>query len=1410
MLRYGFALIALPCELWAGSTPIVASTVFPDSTHFWIEAQYMAIHPCADGSGFLATNPYTDLATRIHSKGFTVSGPLGSPAWSVDIRLEGVQRPGSTLTPWWSADTPCNKGHELFWTGTGMVLQYLHDAEGLRQNFLLDHAPEGDGGLELVLRFDGDLTASDLDGHGLRFLDPFGEERFTYEGLRVWDACGEVLPATMHIVDACVGRFVIAVQDEGATYPITVDPVATSANRFINGPQANGRFGHSVSSAGDLNGDGYSDVVISAITMSMGENQEGVVFVYYGGPNGIGAVADVILQADVELANFGYSVSHAGDVNGDGFSDLIVGAPNWQSQTNQGNEGGIFIYHGSPTGISTTPDIILQPNSPNKYMGFDVASLGDINGDGYSDIIGGGWLAAYGQSNEGAAWVFLGGPGGLTNDPAHRLERNQAGAQFGFSVAGGGDINGDGYDDVLVGAYRYDMAQTDDGALFVYFGGPGASPLGPGSVAQPLNPEPAQAFNSAGISRRFGWCVASAGDVNGDGYSDVITGDWRDDINGPSQGGTAFVLHGSPSGLSTIPATTVQGTQVNGWLGRRVSSAGDVNGDGYADVLIGEINHTDNLSGQGAAYLHLGSPSGISTTPFFKYKGLGSGSAMGGSLSVAGDVNGDGFSDIILGMQNLLGAAAIYHGGTYLIDVPAAMNAPPPMIVSPGMAMARTGWSVANAGDVNGDGYSDVLIGAPDASNGQAGEGLVHVHYGTQSGIGTTPDLVLEMNIAGAAFGYSVRTAGDVNGDGYADVVVGAPHAGGTGRAYVFLGGPAGLSSMPAQMISGTAGSLFGASVSTAGDINGDGYSDVVIGLPGVGRVRIHLGTPAGLDPAMNIQLNAPQAGSDFGISVATAGDVNGDGLSDVIVGAPALSSGGPGVGAAYVYHGATTGLNPTAALQLVGDQANCRFGISVSSAGDLNGSGYSDVVIGADRWTSGQAAEGAAFVYYGSPGGVLATGSTTLQSNVTGANFGFCVAEAGDVNGDGYADIVIGAPHFNGQLTEQGRVYVFHGRPGGPPPTGDMMNSLTSGSRLGWSVTGGGDFNGDGYSDIIAGAPYDTAPLAEAGSVWAIRGNRASSIDRLTRQYLSDLNSPLSTNSFDNLDTDHFGIGHMARSHMQRKPGRLHWEVVHEGQAFSGTPITTSVFSQGSQAVWSDLGLNGTELKQLLYKQPGFRRYKWRCRVEYPIVRSPDGQRYSRWYYGYASSHGDIGVLPVELLSFEGKAQPEGNRLTWSTASEHGTSRFVVQRGVTNDLFIEIGAVAAAGQSQMLRNYDFLDPRSPLGLSYYRLRIEDADGQVEFTNVVALDRRAGTTILYPNPVVDHLTWISPNIAADQVQVLDGLGRVVINARGTDGQLTERHLHSLSDGTYTLLLLDGTGAIIDRLRFVKAQAPMVR
>lgn len=414
---------------------------------------------------------------------------------------------------------------------------------------------------------------------------------------------------------------------------------------------------------------------------------------------------------------------------------------------------------------------------------------------------------------------------------------------------------------------------------------------------------------------------------------------------------------------------------------------------------------------------------------------------FGISVASAGDVNNDGYDDVVIGAilydngQTNEGRAYVYHGGA------AGLSMNPCWIVESNQANANFGAAVASAGDVNGDGYDDVIIGAHCFDNGEINEGRAYLYHGSALGLCPAPAWTAESNKSGARFGASVASAGDVNNDGYDDLIIGANflengqyHEGG---AYVYHGGTAGLSASADWFVEGDwIQARLGTSVASAGDVNNDGYDDIIIGAPGFvfgqieeGRAFVYHGSAAGLSLTPDWITESDCDSANYGTSVASAGDVNNDGYSDVIIGAPGFNNDQGNVGRVYVYYGGASGLSASADWTIESDQTDAHFGISVASAGDVNNDGYSDVIIGADRYDNGAENEGRAHICCSRSNGLPAFIDWTAEANQAGALFGSSVATAGDVNNDGYDDVIIGAYAYDNIQVNEGRAYAFHGR---------------------------------------------------------------------------------------------------------------------------------------------------------------------------------------------------------------------------------------------------------------------------------------------------------------------------------------------------------------------------------------------
>ncbi len=1179
-----------------------------------------------------------------------------SDEWSIDFRLRDLGRTDkkediNDLCSMFSSELKAsgNKAHS---ENENIRIDYTNNEEGMRQDFIVKNKPLGEGKLRLTISANTKLKMS-VGADEVKFKDINGDEKMKYSSLKVWDADGRELKANFEKTDklqmtndklqsiekrenpcgnVCnlkleiCNCFSIVVNDEDAVYPITIDPLSSTANWTAESNQAGAVLGWSVATAGDVNGDGYSDVIVGAPQFDNGQTDEGRAFVYYGSSNGLSLTPNWFAGSNQAGAFFGGSVSAAGDVNGDGYSDVIIGS--YYYDNGQSNEGRAYVYHGSATGLSAAANWTSESDQASANFGWSVAAAGDVNGDGYSDVIVGAYQFSNGHSNEGRAFVYYGSANGLSASSNWTAESDQAFANFGWSVAAAGDVNGDGYSDVIIGCPNFDEGQTYEGKVFVYYGS--VSGLS-------MTADWTKASDVAGSF--FGYSVSTAGDIDGDGYSDIIIGQ----IGYNNYLGRIHVHRGSGSGVSSFN-WIISGENTGDRFGSSVSCAGDVDGDGYSDIIVGASDYNESTTG-GAAYLFKGAAGGISSSLEWVTYGNQPNAGYGTSVATAGDVNGDGYSDVIVGAhsfdngQTNEGKSFVYHGSADgLADAGDSRES--------NSNNAQLGYSVSTAGDINGDGYGDIIAGAPKLSAGQYQEGRAFVFNGTETGLSSTASWTAESNQINALFGTCVAGAGDVNGDGFGDVIVGAPlfinsPSNTYGKVFVYYGSASGLSGTAGWNVTGsqTTHSFFGNSVSAAGDVNGDGYGDVLIGENKYangqfdeGRACLYYGSASGLlsVPAWTYESN--NANANLGLSTSSAGDVNGDGFSDILIGAYTFSNGQVAEGRTFVFHGSTSGLPVSANWTYETNIVNSYFGWSVSSAGDVNADGFGDVIIGARNFNNGQIGEGRAYIFHGTSSGLLNTPNRTYESNQVNAYMGWSVSSAGDVNSDGYSDVLISMKDFDNNITDQGRVVAMYGSSAGLPINQSWYaDGIQSGENFGQSVSSAGDLNGDGYSDIVIGADLFENSQTYEGRIDVFLGNEVSGKNQTLRQYKPGTASVVSSGGLTGT-SGQVKINMPGRSTYGRAKGKLVYEYMANGFPFSGAVITNSVSSTGS-GPFTDLGISGVQLSSELSGIPVANEYKWRARIQYDPVSNPY-QKFGPWRY-YQNN------FPVSFGGFKPKEIP-------------------------------------------------------------------------------------------------------------------------------------------------------------------------
>ena len=444
--------------------------------------------------------------------------------------------------------------------------------------------------------------------------------------------------------------------------------------------------------------------------------------------------ADAVLYGPFEGGRAGWDVASAGDVNADGYDDLLIGAPEaaWEGSELEGSyvagssTGAVMLVHGPVSGDLdlTDADAWLQGTYDEEghislETGWSVAGVGDTNGDGYDDILVGApdyKLDSYGKLwHYGMAALFLGPITGL--DHTWAADATWTGGYYsltGYDVAGAGDVNGDGLDDVLIGAPGGDLTDLAGGEAYVFLGSTEATLSSENRLATLYTDSYADSAGNA---------VHSAGDVDGDGLDDIIVGAYYESSTVES-GGAAYLVLSPVSGDMSLQDAhlTVWGDSDYQHVGQALTDAGDLDGDGYDDFVLGVTLSHDLAEYGGAAYVFYGDAHGgqsgdvVSESASATLSGDTYCDLAGGSVSSAGDVDGDGKDDILIGRSWYAkdnfeeGLSWLVLGpitGSYALDDVAHTRFEGTDVDD------QAGVAVSSAGDVDADGLSDILIGAP-------------------------------------------------------------------------------------------------------------------------------------------------------------------------------------------------------------------------------------------------------------------------------------------------------------------------------------------------------------------------------------------------------------------------------------------------------------------------------------------------------------------------------------------------------------------------------------------------------------------------------------------------------------------------------------------------------------------------
>ncbi|MEM7579356.1 MAG: FG-GAP-like repeat-containing protein [Cyanobacteria bacterium P01_A01_bin.80] len=777
-----------------------------------------------------------------------------------------------------------------------------------------------------------------------------------------------------------------------------------------------------------------------------------------------GFVVNGINQQD----NLGDAVRDAGDVNGDGIDDLIIGVPGADGNSDDIGQA-IVLFGDSDAGSGGTIDIsqldgsngfVINGIDDNDFSGWSVSGLGDINGDGIDDLIVGATGADITENDEGESYVIFGdtniGSGGsidlssLDGSNGFIIAGINQEDFSGFWVSDAGDVNGDDYDDIIIGAPGSNSFARDAGESYVIYGG---EEIGDTGIVELSSLDGSNGFviNTGNFNEFLGWDVSNLGDINGDDYDDLIIGAYGANTDAVQDTGASYIVFGgediAPEGniftfeLDGSNGFIIKGINQEDDLGYAVSSAGDINGDGQNDLLIGAPGADGKSNDSGIAYvvfggLDIGSNGVIDISQLngdngFAIEGVSASHFAGYSVSDAGDVNGDDIDDLIIAAPNavpyaesyvLYGSSGIGQSGSVFLS---GLTEDEGFVINGIDADVDSGIFVSGAGDINDDGKDDIIIGAPDDDpNNLTDAGRAYVIYGFSDDI----QLV----------------AADFNGDNKADILE-RDRSSGDNNLWQMDGATV-VSSNPVPPLND--GNW---QIQDAADFNGDSKADILWRNKFSGENAIW-----SMDGANVISYDFIDTLEDTNWQIQNAADFNGDSKADIL-----WRNRETGENAIWSMDGSTV-----ISYDFIDTLEDTNW--QIQDTADFNGDSKADIL-----WRNRETGENAIW---------LMDGANVISYDFTDTleDTNWQIAGAADFDGDGKADIL-----WRNQVTGENAMWTMDGS------TVIDYNYIPELDDVDWKIEGVADFGNDGRADILW-----RNDMTGESAIWQMNGSSVTSFN--------------------------------------------------------------------------------------------------------------------------------------------------------------------------------------------------------------------------------------------------------------------------------------------------------------------------